>query len=68
MAKVENLHALVRRDEEVLRLQVAVDNPFLMGSRQTVRDLDGYSTALRAGSGSAHRSRNVSPWSNSETM
>src|SRR6266571_3747373 len=39
-AKVQNLHASIFGDEDVLRLQVAMDDPFLVRSRQTMRNLD----------------------------
>src|SRR5437870_3808955 len=39
-SKVQNLHAAIFGDEDVLRLQVAMDDPFLVRSRQTMRNLD----------------------------
>ena len=38
--EVEDLEAPVLRDEEVVRLQVPMDDPFLVGGREAVRDLD----------------------------
>ena len=38
-AEVEDFHATVAGDEEVLRLQVAVDDPLLVGGGQRPRDL-----------------------------
>ena len=69
--EIENLHAAVAGDEDVLRLQIAVDDPLLVRGGETVRDLDGVLDGL------AHRqrrqlverrSRSVSPSSSSETM
>src|SRR5436190_1359157 len=39
--EIENLNAVVCGDEQVLRLKVAMDNSFFMGSRQTADDLLG---------------------------
>src|SRR2546428_5749913 len=39
-SKVQNLHAAIFGDEDVLRLQVAMDDPFLVRSGQTMRNLD----------------------------
>ena len=39
--KVEDLHAVVGGDEDVLRLQVAMDDAFVVGGREAARDLDG---------------------------
>jgi hypothetical protein len=40
-AEVEDLHAAVLRDEEVLGLEVSVDDPLLVRRRETLRDLQG---------------------------
>ena len=39
-AKVENLDASVSRDEQIVRLDVAMDDPALVSGGQAVRDLD----------------------------
>ena len=39
-AEVENFHAVVTRNENVFRLQVAVHDPLVVRSRQPVCDLD----------------------------
>ena len=40
-AEVENLRASVFRDEDVFRLQVAMNDAFVMGGRESARDLQG---------------------------
>ena len=40
-AEVENLHAAVSRDEQVLRLEIAVDDAALVRGGKTPRDLNG---------------------------
>ena len=52
--EVENLHALVARDEDVLRLQVAMDDALLVRGREAVGDLNARSRRpSRTGSATA---------------
>ena len=67
--KVEDLDASVLRDEEVLRLQVAMDDALLVRGGEALRDLDGVVDRLaRRESAPAERlPRRVSPSSSSWT-
>ena len=49
--EVENLHAAISGDEDVLRLQIAMNDPLLVRRRQTTRDLHRILNRL------AHRQR-----------
>ena len=50
-AEVEDLHVAVPGDEDVVRLEIPVDDPFLVSRGHPVRDLHPNSTALSAESG-----------------
>ena len=52
--EIENLDALVRGDEDVFRLQIAMDDAFVVRGGETARDLHG------VGDGAAMRQRSVS--------
>ena len=68
-AEVENLHALVDRDEDVFRLQVAMNDALVVGGGEPTGDLhrvlDGFSTGITS---SINRSRSVAPSRTSTTM
>jgi hypothetical protein len=51
-AEVEDLHLPVARDEDVLRLQIAVDDPFFVGSGEAARHLLGEVDGLARSQGS----------------
>jgi hypothetical protein len=48
-AEVEDLDPPVRRDEQVLRLEVAVDDAFVVRRRETARNLGGVLNCLALG-------------------
>src|SRR5437764_8660773 len=57
-AKIQNLHSTIRcADENVLRLEIAMDDVLAMRGRETVRDLDGVVDGLAYGESSALRTR-----------
>ena len=67
-AEVEDLDAAVGGEEDVLRLQVAMDDALLVRRGEAARDLDGDLDRLADGQRAAlQRSRSVSPSSSSDT-
>ena len=70
LSEVEELHLAVCGEEHVVRLEVAVDDPFLVGNGERSSDLDGaIEGSPGAGQGGllTSRSRRVWPSSNSVT-
>ncbi len=67
-SEIQDLHPVVVGDEEVFRLEIAMNNPFFVGRSQPVCDLEREVDGLSNGQAPLRkRSRKVSPSSNSET-